>query len=288
MEIVCPQCGFSRDVRADRVQGRSVIVTCPKCACRFRLSPDGLTEILPRTQKTQDEEEDIRVIASRAYEREARRFSQEAQGQPESPDLKNPWETAPGEQGWLHAFSQTILRVMLAAPEFFRRLPPQTGWARPFSFFLVVALFQTLVERLWGEFFLGMLGTDADPQMEKMLALIVPEDNLVLALLLRVAALIFQLYVFSFLMFLAYRLMAPKKATFSLLFQIYAYSSAPAILCVIPAIGTLAGAIWGIGCLAVGCKAALGLDWPRTFFGFLPLLLIFAPVLSQLFSLGPQ
>ena len=41
MNITCPQCGFSRELPADRLPARAVIATCPKCACRFRFSPEG-------------------------------------------------------------------------------------------------------------------------------------------------------------------------------------------------------------------------------------------------------
>ncbi|GFK94646.1 hypothetical protein NNJEOMEG_02493 [Fundidesulfovibrio magnetotacticus] len=36
MRIVCPQCGYSRDIPADKVPARSAIATCPKCQFRFR------------------------------------------------------------------------------------------------------------------------------------------------------------------------------------------------------------------------------------------------------------
>lgn len=36
MRIVCPQCGYSRDIPADKVPASSSIATCPKCQFRFR------------------------------------------------------------------------------------------------------------------------------------------------------------------------------------------------------------------------------------------------------------
>ena len=36
MRIVCPQCGYSRDIPADKVPSKSSIATCPKCQFRFR------------------------------------------------------------------------------------------------------------------------------------------------------------------------------------------------------------------------------------------------------------
>ena len=36
MRILCPQCGYSRDIPEDKIPARSSIATCPKCQLRFR------------------------------------------------------------------------------------------------------------------------------------------------------------------------------------------------------------------------------------------------------------
>ena len=40
MKITCPDCGFFRELVADRVPTRPVIATCPKCGCRFHFQPE--------------------------------------------------------------------------------------------------------------------------------------------------------------------------------------------------------------------------------------------------------
>lgn len=279
MLLTCPQCGFSRDVNDSKLAGRSVIITCPKCACRFRHSQAGFTEILPSIansaqdeQSRPEEEEDIRQIASRAYRQEANRFKPDAEEQMED----NPWQAAPGEKGWFWAFSQTVLRVMFSAPVFFKNLSPTAALGRPLCFYLILCIGQALVEMLWGQLFHALLSPVAmgDPQMEKVLAMLEQEPNLIFSLLMKTMVMAAQLYIFSFLMALAYRLVAPQNATFPLVFQIMAYSSAPAVLCVIPVLGSITGLIWGLGCLAVGCKYALNINWGKVLVGFLPLLLI--------------
>lgn len=343
MNIVCPQCGFSRRLPEDRLPGEVVIATCPQCACRFRFSVrDGVLGVLPprgedaphaagapvrrhaatplkgtdlppgavipgrdedappttatrdgqvnaHTQQAQpEEEEDIRETARRAYEREAARFSgPEAEADtaaaPERQWDVNPWDAAPANGGWLQAFYQTVLRVMFAAPRFFAGLRPHTRQLRPLGFYLVICVIQTVVERFWGSMIISALTPSAatDPQLERLLELLAPKSDLALSLLLRCGLLVLQLYVFAALMFLAYRLVARERTSFSLVFQVMAYSSAPALLCVVPALGSLAGMIWGLACLAVGCRAALRLNWPQTLFGFVPLILAFGPLLLQ-------
>lgn len=285
MLIICPQCNFKRDVPAEKVAGPSVIAKCPKCHCRFRVSKSGLTEILPEEAREaphpvsmEEAEEDPRAAAAAAYEREAARFNE-----PQPVVNPNPWQTAPGEEGWLNAFSQTVLRVMFAAPAFFRRLDPKAALARPLLFYLCLTVFQIVVERLWGEAFASFLSSGAagDPQMERLLDMLAPKTGFALALLLRAAVMVGELYLFSFLMCMAYRIFVPDKATFPLLFQILAYASAPGVLCVVPGVGSLAAFFWSLGCVAVGCKAALDLDWAKTCFGFLPVILFCAPFLAR-------
>lgn len=36
MEILCPQCGFGREVAGDKIPAKSVFATCPKCRFKFR------------------------------------------------------------------------------------------------------------------------------------------------------------------------------------------------------------------------------------------------------------
>ena len=344
VDIVCPQCGFSRRLPEDRLPGEVVIATCPQCACRFRFSVrEGVLTVLPprgqdsapqargpaqgapsgaargedlppgavipgrdvspgdaRASARDDhgadgnasageEEEDIRETARRAYAREAERFSR-ADAAPEPSGRadgaiseENPWDAAPGDGGWLQAFSQTVLRVMFAAPRFFAVLRPHAPLVRPLIFYLVICVIQTIVERFWGTMLISALTPSAatDPQLAKLLEMLAPKSDLALSLLLRCGLLVLQLYVFTALMFLAYRIVARERTSFSLIFQIMAYSSAPALLCVVPALGSLAGMIWGLACLAVGCRAALRLNWAQTLFGFVPLALVFGPLLLQ-------
>lgn len=298
--IECPQCKFSQDVNSDRISGESVIVTCPKCQCRFRFSrKNGAENILPpagwknmdagRADKEGDEEEDPRQIARRAYEKEAERFSKEgrseageaAAGQ-EDPKSSNPWADA--KSGWFSAFYQTVMRVMFSAPAFFRSLDPAAGQGRPLAFYLLICVFQTFVQRIWGDFFRAFIAEYAsrDPQIERLLAMLTPEANMAYVLLISCGALVLQLYVFSWLMAMVYRLLGAPKATFSLLFQIMAYSTAPALLCIVPALGSIAGLIWSLACLIMGCQAALNLGLGKTLAGFLPLLILFLPMLQQI------
>lgn len=300
MDITCPQCGFSRSVAKDKLPEGSVIAKCPKCHCRFRFSAkEGPGAILPPKEWNRDvtrppEEEDIRETAKNAYEAEQRRFEASAGYAKARADLaaakatsRNPWDTAPEPEGWLAAFYQTLVNVMFHAQGFFSRLAPDAGMGRPLAFFLIISVFQSLVERVWGQMMLSYLeqSTSDDPAIESLITMFSPETNILVLVAFRCLSQLLQLYLFSLLMFLVYKLLAGNRATFILIFQIMAYSAAPWILCVIPGLGSIGGSIWGLACAAIGLKSALRLSWAQTVAGFLPVIALVFPLLTRVLDM---
>lgn len=279
MKITCPECGFNRDVAKERLPGSSVIATCPKCGKKFKVS----------TPPQAEEEEDIRLVASRAYQEEADRFRKESEAS-ESNDVAsgtNPWQLAPEPDGWVAAFFQTVGRVMFAPSKFFSCLNPHTSLFRPLGFYAILLLGQSFLDRVWGKFFLSVLspGATADPQLEKMLQLLATENDMLLGILLHCGIMLFQLYLFSAILNFTYRLIAPQKTSFELVFQLLAYSAAPAILSIVPVLGSLVAMVWSVGCFLIGCKTALNLNWTRTLLGVLPVFILMLPVLSVFLNL---
>ena len=47
MRIVCPQCGYSREIPTDRIPAASNMATCPKCRLRFRFRGAPLPSVEP-------------------------------------------------------------------------------------------------------------------------------------------------------------------------------------------------------------------------------------------------
>ena len=97
--------------------------------------------------------------------------------------------------------------------------------------------------------------------------------------------LVMQLYIVSGLMFLSFRLSTCRSATYARVFQIVAYSSAPMLLCVVPVLGNLAGLIWCLASIVIGCRAAFRLSWAQTIVGCLPTGLLLAMLLQQTLSM---
>lgn len=196
----------------------------------------------------------------------------------------NPWETAPEPDGWISAFYQTCMRVMFGAHNFFEHIRVDVPQVRPLLFYLIVSVVQVVIERVWSGVFLSLMSPSAasDPELERMLILLSPQISLPMTVLLKTGVSVVQLYVLAALMHLAYGFISRKKTEFSLVFQVAAYASAPALLCVVPLLGSIVGFIWMLACVLVGCRTALKLTWPQTLVGFIPVVLLLAPLLLQM------
>lgn len=196
----------------------------------------------------------------------------------------NPWETAPEPDGWFSAFYQTCMRVMFGAHNFFEHIRPDAPQVRPLIFYLIVSVVQVIVERVWSGVFLSLMSPSAasDPELERMLILLSPQISLPMTVLLKTGVSVVQLYVLAALMHFTYGFITRRKAEFSLVFQVAAYAAAPTLLCVVPLLGSIVGFIWMFACVLVGCRTALKLTWPQTIAGFVPVVLLLAPLLLQM------
>lgn len=96
MRIVCPQCGYSRDIPTDKVPASSSIATCPKCQFRFRfrgnqpsVQPEPTVEepVYPprpsRPVRPAREPESASRIHAPYEPRSQRAYMPEPQGEPE-------------------------------------------------------------------------------------------------------------------------------------------------------------------------------------------------------------
>lgn len=255
-------------------------------------------ETRPTAQETADEEEDPRMTASRAYAREAERGrrlreasrqkeenakerADDAEDSDEQSPLRNPWEEAPRGVGYVEGFYQTVLRIMFGAPRFFAGLRDDAPPLRALLFFLIVGVIGVTAINVWGSILRDMLASTADPQLQAMADKMPPERSILFFGLAQLFALVMQLYIVSGLMFLSFRLSTCRSATYARVFQIVAYSSAPMLLCIVPVLGNLAGLIWCLASIVIGCRAAFRLSWAQTIVGCLPTALLLAMLFQQ-------
>ena len=186
-----------------------------------------------------------------------------------------PWEQF-DRRNIFQALYMTILQVMFNAPRFFTNLPNRFGgFAKPLIFYVIIGLFQTLIERMW---YLQSLEAAApvvtDERMQQFIGDMTQAFSLPMTLLISPCMLILQLIFLTAVFFLMFRLVQPDHADFRTVFRVVAYSAAPGIVSIVPVIGSTAATIWfAVNCF-VGCKYALRLPFSRTALALGPLYLI--------------
>ena len=233
-----------------------------------------------------EEEIEYRRAAAAAYEKQAEKQDGK---QDDAFALSNPWEH-PEKDGYAASFYQTCVRVMFTAPRFFSGLNPDTPQRTALIFFLLVCAIQLLIDRFWGGVLASIFPPESlnDPQLKTLLAMLNPQENILLALLKNSALKVLEIFVASALFFLAFRLLAPDRANYQLIFQVIAYSTAPALLCVVPVAGPVAGFIWSLACCLVGCRYAMRLNWPQTVMGIVPVYCLSIIVVLQIVTMLHQ
>ena len=210
MNIICPQCGFSRPFPPDRAPAHSVIATCPQCSCRFRFHPqDGSSEQLSPVRneaapaasdlppgaiipgigddgkggapcRREDPREEIPPFRPRDRQEEPK---PQADDEPLEDDFRDDDadDNRPGlpsgnpwdvaPSGWMVAFYRTATRIMFGAPAFFSCLRPHRRSLRALSFYLIVSVILSVVQLLWMRGMTSMLVDGGmDPQMQQMMA----------------------------------------------------------------------------------------------------------------------
>lgn len=205
----------------------------------------------------------------------------ESGGAPAGMDI--PWER-PERYNPVAALYQTIIRVMFSAPRFFAGVAGARGrLGRPLVFYLLLGVFQTLMERMWFHMSIEAHAPSiTDPQMQELLGSMARSMSLPMTLLFSPVLLALQLTVFAGVFFLMVRLVQPDRAVFATLFRVVAYSAAPTVLCVVPIVGPLAGTLWfAVSCL-IGTRYALDLPWSRVLLALGPLYAIAFSVQLQI------
>lgn len=194
-----------------------------------------------------------------------------------------PWEE-PKRYNPFVGLYQTILRVMFNAPRFFAALPSTNGRLnRPLVFYLILGLFQTLIERMWYLMSIQASGPSiTDPKLQEMLGEMSQSMSLPLTILLTPVILAVQLCFFASVFYLMLRLVQPENVEFRTVFRVIAYSAAPTVVCIVPLVGPLVGSIWFGVCCFIGCKHSMHLPWSRTGLALGPLYLIAFAIGMQL------
>ncbi len=314
MIIRCPHCDYTREMPDERIPEGVVTAHCPGCGKSFPFSrtdnsgneaqteqtaaPDTVQDSMDAVQPEQpvEPEQPGQTQQEDSFEERAWQdlpgYGRQHAEQPENSPEINPWAVCTSFGEMPQALYLTCLRVMLSARIFFSSLRPGP-FTRAFVFFLAIGCFQVVVEQLWTLLFFNyLMPADqlADPQLKQLADMMVQNgqgSNVLTGLVLRLGIITLQLFLFSSLLFISWRLIVRKSIPYSLIVQVLCYASAPLILCILPGIGMVAGLFWSCAVTFIGLRWALRLTWSQTVLGMAPLLALilvsYMQILGSLF-----
>lgn len=196
-----------------------------------------------------------------------------------------PWENL-DRHGFFPGLYQTILRVMFGAPRFFAQMGADGPSMRPVAFFILLGIFQSLMERLWYITTFNMLGPSIDdPQLHALLGGIAQEFGIGATLMLSPFTLILQLVCITSAYHFMMRLVQPEKAHFGTMLRVVSYSAAPTVVSIVPLLGPTVGSLWFVACTVIGVKHAYRLPWSRVLLALGPLYILAIAVGVQLLKM---
>ncbi|MFW6323517.1 MAG: YIP1 family protein [Desulfovibrionales bacterium] len=245
MLLVCPKCGYSREIGASDISPSAVIATCPKCEEKFRFRD------LQSPQAGNACVDDPPGMESR-----------------ENPNNTAPWENL-AEYGFFRGFFLTVFRVMLNPAQFFASMPLK-GFGKPLVFYILLVEVIFLVHFFWQT--TGILSSPQDPG-ETGTGL--SPDSAFFLLVIGPFILTLLLFAGTGIMHLCLKCFDASAGGYEATFRAYSYGYAPMFLAVIPAIGPFLGLAWSIFATMTGYKYMHSTTLPRVVLAmFLPFFLL--------------
>ncbi len=250
MNIICPNCGFSRTINEATLPQRAVMATCPKCSHRFKFrempvpprplpeepvvrheeqpAPRPVEPVRPPNPPLQPAEpsrdEDLWNELEALNEED--KSEEAAPEEPVTPRLPI-WEQA--TTGYPRAFVQTFLDMVSNPKLFFQAMPVGSGPVKPLLFFLIITQFVAITQAIWQ--LMGILPPSA---LTENLGHSV---QAALALILYPFEATFFLFLDTAINHLFLRLFKADTKGFEGTFRAEAYSTAPMLLMAVPFIG---------------------------------------------------
>ena len=316
MEIICPNCSFTREVADEKIPSSSVFATCPKCKHRFRFKdleftieePPEPTDSAPQEPVGSSQEKpagpmDAELIFTEAQtdgpmgppledgpgpdgERTEGAYGFQAEDRfGPGPDVEPPpWEKL-DEYGFFSGLTQTIKRAMLHPIRFFSSMAVGLGLAKPLIFYLLVGEFQAACQMLWQMLgvsaMMTMTGGREAVDMGGMMS-VGPITILILYPVLLAVGLFFSTAV-SHVLLMLFR---AASAGFEGTFRAMAYSAAPMVLAVVPILGPFTGAVWSMVIMVIALKYIHQTTYTRIGLAFLVPVVVFALALATISFMG--
>lgn len=301
MKLVCPQCGYNKELDEAAVPAEMVYATCPQCRTRFRFRDEEssfvLEEETPGDSVPGDQAveavQDMTSAPSAATDadtakvrsvRFAARDTQPSDGAyphmdtafsgtytegTESSGAANPWQQRT-QIGMLAAFIATVRAVLFAPASFFREVGSEWKGSGIIPFYLCCSVGGFLVLQLWswayGAFLSDVLSQEAMRVLggEFMGWFMVGTTSVALVVLSPVL-----LFITAGVIHGCLRIVGVGKGRFGTTMLICGFSTGVNVLYMVPFIGQYLAMLWGLFVILVGIKHAHGTSITRAFISLL-------------------
>ncbi len=276
MDITCPQCGYHRDIKEEKLPPLAQMATCPKCRHKFQfrelatppadnLKAEKKAQAAPVENPKPTPQTALQKPAPQPTSPAKKNFWQglqeigqdHAEAEPESepalaPKIFPPWEDV-HTNGLLTGFTRTIVAVLFHPVHFFQNMRTGSGLLRPLIFYLLVMELQLIL----GLLLQGTSNVTVNQGNEMLAQLpitISPVQLLFLYPLLFTGSQFFA----AGLNHLFLVLSGGAGKDFEATFRVACYGSAPFVFAAVFATlfpgGQVISAIWPLVCIVLGYK----------------------------------
>lgn len=236
VEIICPQCGYSREIPGERLPPGVRWANCPRCGNRFELSPGQTAPGEPQG-------------------------GGEASGKvrPSPPE----WERR-SEIGIWKGLYRTTKSVLFSPGRFFQTMAVGGGLAEPLAYGILAGVIGTMGGLFWQ--FLIMAGS-----VQSLLDLDAPGMALVFAaiLLLSIPYVFLVLLLVSLVLHGCLIVLRGGPSGFEATFRVVAYSQATQVLSLVPIIGGAAAFLWLFVVQVIGLREIHGTSYGKIIVAYL-------------------
>ncbi len=254
MEITCPNCNFSKQIRREKIPAGVKWAACPRCGQRFEFTLPA-AGVEPRQGL--------------------------GGGTPGSRPQRSapPWEGR-AEIGLWQGIYRTFKAVLFSPEELFAHLSYRGGIREPLAFGLLFGSLGTLFSLFWQILFLSGPILPFDLGLADEFAFVV----LFMAIAVFVPLFVtLTVFVSSGILHLLLLLVRGGQNGFEATFRVIAYSQATQVLGLIPFIGGVVGSLWLLVIQVIGVREMHETSYVKVILAFLiPFALIFLLVMFAL------
>ena len=247
VEIVCPKCGYSKQLAKDRIPPGVRWATCPRCRERFDFTRD---------------------LDRAGTKRHGR--------------IPSPWERR-AEIGLRKGIFQTAKDVAFSPRAFFRHTAAEGGVREPLAFGILFGSIGLMLELFW-EFLMGE-GSLSSIQIGFMADYGASLVFLAAAILCPVAATV-MICMTSLIVHLLLTVVGGARNGFEATFRAVSYSQATQFWALIPFVGGLIASLWLVVVQTIGIREIHEVSYTRVLIAFfIPVVLVVAALMAIGFSL---